>query len=838
MGDTEQACLGILTGLKKEGLITPASPAQPEAPPQSPSRRVSFSEAPATTPRRGARHDDGVKQMEEALDADAAKVAGVWQSDGSQHTSKRQVKAGDPYVPNVRVSPREGRRTLKVLYLFSGVERRASIADHLKRLCCADGTGLDFYDVDIHVGGSSHDLLDGDVQEDYIARILAGEFDFVILSPPCGSWSRANWANNDGPPPCRDRFQPWGFAENTKAQRGRADRGNQFVHFSIRAIQTAQLAKAKGFQVRCLLEHPEDLGRVGRQALHQGVPASIWQLDELRQAFGSNAATTVAGWQCQFPDVDYAKPTRLYSDVPGIEAFGRKGWPILDRNHHSNGPLPRYCGHNHSTKTIGKDKDGGYNISPTAAYPEAMCEWIAGLIYKDWLSAPPRPLTGGSSSGSHRSQKRPAGATTTTTTPSTPEWTPWTTATPGSNPWPDTNTLVPAGEVERATAEANALGVDHCFKDGIARALPEPSSEEDNVRSWSKVGDSGDATTDVETELNDFPRPQRGEGHWGSGPAMRIARKGLYRDFSDGAGLCSPGRWPKDRRCLPSTEIAAELQDILLRGLAAAEKEMPQGNCKAVFHTIIAGKLLSSPFSAELIENVRADLRIALKAGGYGDGLPQAGDRVQAFEVRLIQSLLFAFGDPDHYFGEFWARGVWLGSRERKLPRTPAVFDRKVKWKYSEPDSPSHGEWQTNYPSLREHAATVNEQFREEEREGLMIQMSLREAIRRFGKDLIITATGAIEKKGKRGEVRVIFDATNGVLVNLFIRVRDQVKCPAAGDAKAVLRELHREGGSHTCLVYDISKAHRRVPVDESEWGRQACQVEVPPPRPPRHDDA
>ena len=64
----------------------------------------------------------------------------------------------------------------------------------------------------------------------------------------------------------------------------------------------------------------------------------------------------------------------------------------------------------------------------------------------------------------------------------------------------------------------------------------------------------------------------------------------------------------------------------------------------------------------------------------------RAGDRVQAFEVRLIQSLLFVFGDPDHYFGEFWARGVWLGSRERKLPRTPAVFDRKVKWKYSEPD--------------------------------------------------------------------------------------------------------------------------------------------------------
>ena len=26
-------------------------------------------------------------------------------------------------------------------------------------------------------------------------------------------------------------------------------------------------------------------------------------------------------------------------------------------------------------------------------------------------------------------------------------------------------------------------------------------------------------------------------------------------------------------------------------------------------------------------------------------------------------------------------------------------------------------------------------------------------------------------------------------------------------------------------LMYDIKKAHRRIPVLKSEWGRQACQV-------------
>ena len=67
------------------------------------------------------------------------------------------------------------------------------------------------------------------------------------------------------------------------------------------------------------------------------------------------------------------------------------------------------------------------------------------------------------------------------------------------------------------------------------------------------------------------------------------------------------------------------------------------------------------------------------------------------------------------------------------------------------------------YPSVREHAATINKQFFEEEHEGLMTQISLREAIERYGAELIIAATGAIEKKSHSGEIRVVFDATNGV---------------------------------------------------------------------------
>ena len=41
----------------------------------------------------------------------------------------------------------------------------------------------------------------------------------------------------------------------------------------------------------------------------------------------------------------------------------------------------------------------------------------------------------------------------------------------------------------------------------------------------------------------------------------------------------------------------------------------------------------------------------------------------------------------------------------------------------------------------------------------------------------------------------------------------------------AVVSELAETGKSYIMLMYDIKKAHRRIPVLQEEWGRQACQV-------------
>ena len=103
----------------------------------------------------------------------------------------------------------------------------------------------------------------------------------------------------------------------------------------------------------------------------------------------------------------------------------------------------------------------------------------------------------------------------------------------------------------------------------------------------------------------------------------------------------------------------------------------PKMDVKYLLVRLALGHYAASPFDPVILQEMRDDLRIICKQAGHGDGLPVEGDVVQPFEVRLIQCLLSAFGDPDHHMCHWLARGAWLGSAKRKLPRTPAVFDRK-----------------------------------------------------------------------------------------------------------------------------------------------------------------
>ena len=160
--------------------------------------------------------------------------------------------------------------------------------------------------------------------------------------------------------------------------------------------------------------------------------------------------------------------------------------------------------------------------------------------------------------------------------------------------------------------------------------------------------------------------------------------------------------------------MADRLRKSLKKGLIDIEKCLPGGSLKATLASLSGGGLTESPFPEKEVEKIRDNLRKILVHEGFEDGLPKEGDRIQATEARLLQELLRAFEDPDHYFCEWWSRGIWLGSPERPLPRAPALYQRKTKWPLKDDSTQLDGDWRTNYSSVRDHEAQVEKQYDDE----------------------------------------------------------------------------------------------------------------------------
>ena len=74
---------------------------------------------------------------------------------------------------------------------------------------CSAEARFGVFEIDVLVGGAEHDLLKRESQETWLARRGGSDFDIIMLFPLCGHWSRASWANDDWPKPCRNRAHPW-----------------------------------------------------------------------------------------------------------------------------------------------------------------------------------------------------------------------------------------------------------------------------------------------------------------------------------------------------------------------------------------------------------------------------------------------------------------------------------------------------------------------------------------------------------------------------------------------------------------------------------------------------
>ena len=141
--------------------------------------------------------------------------------------------------------------------------------------------------------------------------------------------------------------------------------------------------------------------------------------------------------------------------------------PVLDEDFNSRAPLPRSCGHRHKGKTVGKTLDGaGFNSSPTAAYPENMCRWIATMIFQDWVESLSIPQRGG---------RGPRPRTDHNTPKSKHTWAPWTSTSDEAAPWLGTNEVISAHDMTEANRLADSKGLDHCIKDGLDITMPADS---------------------------------------------------------------------------------------------------------------------------------------------------------------------------------------------------------------------------------------------------------------------------------------------------------------------------------------------------------------------------
>ena len=187
--------------------------------------------------------------------------------------------------------------------------------------------------------------------------------------------------------------------------------------------------------------------------------------------------------------------------------------------------------------------------------------------------------------------------------------------------------LTSAEQIEEASAEMDKLGIDLPIREGLgvdekANLSEDEPEDHDACKKSAETTTADDETSEEESELNGRRRPRYGEGWWGRGPTIQPHRKGHVKQFIDGAGFPSPGRWPLNRRRLPDDHIAKKLKDIVMKGLLDSVDHLPGRSIKTAVAKLASGGCECSPFPADILKRTREDIRIALMKPGFGDGLP------------------------------------------------------------------------------------------------------------------------------------------------------------------------------------------------------------------------
>ena len=292
------------------------------------------------------------------------------------------------------------------------------------------------------------------------------------------------------------------------------------------------------------------------------------------------------------------------------------------------------------------------------------------------------------------------------------------------------------------------------------------------------------------------------------------------QEFVDGFGLCSPGRWaPESREKLAAGNEIAHAEKVrgLLREFVTCQLKDPKG----MAFRLATGHLKESPFSGEALQGLRQKIVSAIP-GGSTD-LLRVPER-QPFYLYLLAESLRILGDPDWEIlvqgTECYAEGMPVGY-DSPLPRAPQVF--RPRDRFRKLDESEFEPQMQNYSSAEMSADKIEEHFRSEEQEGLMIATTEGAVKAEYGAGrLLVAAMGAILKPS--GDVRPLHDATHGVRLNNNIVIGDRLEVPGPAEIVETVSQARRDRGVPFSISADISKAHRRAKVRRCDWPLLGCR--------------
>lgn len=559
------------------------------------------------------------------------------------------------------------------------------------------------------------------------------EYDAVIATPPCHTHSRACYSGKDGPAPLRSAKHPLGFPWLQGKQLEKVTAANAMVTFSFRILAEQAKRWRRGLVALGLLEHPEDLGRrpkgtpasIWQLLEHKSLlKFDGWQSGALHQcAFGAPSSKPTRFATNVEP---FTKSLKL--GVPVFDPNGYYAGPLPRECGYS------HTGDELMTRTpdggFGTAAAAAYPPGLNDAIAKSLVE--AFLMVKDKSDSPADgELAAPASDFKVKVELRPR-ITSPCQIPkraflgAVVNWLPeHVYIGRGAKGHPRSRWANPvkiAGETNRARAVEEFRNLLHrspemlaelptlagktlvchclpkmaCHADPIIEAfrqliaedvLPPPDpvgsprtkrkavaeralAEAESV-SKGDVDVKIEHVPDVEVEGPILKMQSRALRGWrGAGPPLRARDRRGQRDFHDGGGLCSPGRWAPAQRRYPVR--GRNLLDPLVEALKTITATV---DLKKLLYFMASGRMKVCPFPDHVVDEIRKLWSRFLTPKGWHPE-PQAGDREQPIRVRMLQALLGYLADPDiGYLGQV-AQGVPLGVDE-DMPRTPMSSRRR-----------------------------------------------------------------------------------------------------------------------------------------------------------------